>query len=159
MDYIYELGQTETVHFPTQMKENSYLTLTLLQGQRRTKTVWTQKYVTDYLASIGGLFTSFFAWPALIVSGYQNFVAQKSVFKRLYGEEETDQQDDPDQSIDDTSSPKDLIRTKIEKRKEFSASYWSYTLVSCFKRLCCCCPRCCCQRASCRRLLDRHRKM
>ena len=62
--------------------------LILQQGQEKTLTKWEQIYLTDFLAQIGGLFTTFWGVMGFLLSGYQDFVSQKSLLKRLYGEEE-----------------------------------------------------------------------
>ena len=49
-------------------------------------TNWTQTYITDFLAHIGGLFTSVIAGASFLLSNYQRFVSEKSLLKRLYGE-------------------------------------------------------------------------
>ena len=59
-----------------------------MQAQERTITTWTQVYFSDFLSNIGGLFTSLMAGASFLVEGYQSFVAQKSMLKRLYGEED-----------------------------------------------------------------------
>ena len=49
-------------------------------------TNWTKTYITDFLAHIGGLFTSVIAGASFLLSNYQHFVSEKSLLKRLYGE-------------------------------------------------------------------------
>ena len=53
-------------------------------------TRWTQIYFTDYLSNVGGLLTSVMAGALFVMSGYQEFIAEKSMLKRLYGEEDFD---------------------------------------------------------------------
>ena len=43
-------------------------------------------YFADYLASVGGLFLSLLGIFTWLMSSYQEFVQQKSMLKRLYGE-------------------------------------------------------------------------
>ena len=100
-----------------------------------------------------------------LLAGYHQWVAQKSMFKRLYGEERDDDlksgsDDTSDQLLnqaddDDASqTPKEILRTKIEKRKDFSASYCSFMLMYCFVTLCCCFKKCCGSSGRWRRHLD-----
>ena len=99
------------------------------------------------------------AGAKFLMAGYQRFVADKSMLKRLYGEEDFDsansQEDINDESKD--FSAKDTLRAKIEKKKDFKASYFLYTLISYFKCLCCCCCAPCC-RVRCKRYIDSHKK-
>ena len=39
---------------------------------------------------MGGLFTSLMAFATFLIASYQKFEAQKSMLKRLYGEEDFD---------------------------------------------------------------------
>ena len=73
------------------------------------------------------------------MAGYQNFVAQKSLLKRLYGEERpNDALNDPpfaDKKIalnqsDGGDDPTEILHNKVRKRRDFNASYCQYTLVS-----------------------------
>ena len=97
------------------------------------------------------------AGATFIMSGYQNFVAQKSMLKRLYGEEDLDASRGTSafESPED-SSGKEILRAKIKKKKDFNASFCLFKLVSCFKNFCCCFAPCTKER--CRRHLDSHRK-
>ena len=88
-------------------------------------------------------------------------MAQKSLLKRLYGEESPEEKRDDDchdLSRARKKTMKENLRDKIEKRKDFNASYCIYVLVSCFKSLCCCFTKCC-STARCRRHLESHKKM
>ena len=64
-----------------------FFSLYLGQGQLRTNTNCFSKDFVAFLTKLGGLFTSVFAIATFIVSGYQRFVKQKSMLKKLYGEE------------------------------------------------------------------------
>ena len=120
-------------------------------------TRWTQLYFTEYLSRIGGLFTALLAIARFAVSGYQRFVASKSMLKRLYGEEDFIAADETRKSMQlQPQTPKETLRAKIEKTKDFNASYCAFMMVACFKALCCCFKPCC--RGKCRRHLDSHRK-
>ena len=84
-----------------------------------TQKKWTQLYFLDFLANVGGLFTSLMAVLQLIMSGYQNFTADKSMLKRLYGEEEEFSNgaminENINNTMVDESS--ELMRSKIQKR-------------------------------------------
>ena len=99
------------------------------------------------------------AGAQFLVAGYQKFVADKSMLKRLYGEEDFDDTDAAQETANDGSkdfSAKDTLRAKIEKRKDFNASYYLYTVISYFRCLCCCLASCC--KARCKRYLDSHKK-
>ena len=98
------------------------------------------------------------AGASFLVTGYQRFVADKSMLKRLYGEEEFDSIATLGINNDDSKdfSAKDTLRAKIEKKKDFNASYCLYVMLYYFKCLCCCFASCC--RARCKRYLDSHRK-
>ena len=128
------------------------------QGKEYTVTRWTQIYFTDFLSDIGGLYTSLMAGATFIMSGYQNFVAQKSMLKRLYGEEDLNTYSKRISEFESPcdSSAKEILRAKIEKKKDFNASYCLFILVSCFKKLCCCSASC--TKYRCKRHLDSHRK-
>ena len=73
-------------------KIHSYITYSVILGQMRSFTSWKQLYFFDWLANIGGLFTSVMGIARFVIAGYQNFVAQKSMLKRLYAEEVQTQQ-------------------------------------------------------------------
>ena len=45
----------------------------------------------DFLADIGGLFTAVMGGIGFFIAGYQSFVSQKSLLKRLYGIDATQQ--------------------------------------------------------------------
>ena len=131
----------------------------MAQGQERVKVTWTQQaYFTDFLSDIGGLFTSVMAGAAIAMSSYQNFVSQKSLLKRLYGEVEEEPNHTIKVSADGSSTKQEILAATVRRRRDFSASYCQYVLVSCLKALCCCCKS---QylTAGCQRQLERHKKM
>ena len=90
-----------------------------------------------------------------IMSPYQNFVAQKSLLKRLYGEESMKEKQNDDNGdkeyfkrqstsfSENRMTYNEILREKIEKRKDFNASYCIYTMITFFKSLCCCFAKCC----------------
>ena len=92
-----------------------------------------------------------------MVAGYQRFVADKSMLKRLYGEEDFDSTDSQGTTSAESRdfSARDTLRAKIEKKKDFKASYFLYTVIYYFR--CLCCFASCC-RTRCKRYLDSHRK-
>ena len=100
------------------------------------------------------MFTSLMAGASFLVAGYQSFVAQKSMLKRLYGEEDFDCS--AREETTDADASKDALRAKIEKRRDYNASYCFYTMINYFKCLCCCFVACC--RARCRRYFEGNRK-
>ena len=98
------------------------------------------------------------AGAKFLMVGYQLFVADKSMLKRLYGEEAFDSTDEKEAENVEAKdfSAKDTLRAKIKKKKDFNASYCLHTMISYFKCLCCCFAACC--RTRCKRILDSHRK-
>ena len=122
-------------------------------------TKWTQNYFSDYLSDIGGLFASLMAGASLALGSYQSFVAHKSILKRLYGEEDLYASARRTLNAKQISEPesKEILRAKIEKRKDFNARFCSYTIISFAKAICCCFAPCC-RTGKCRRLLDSHKK-
>ena len=77
-----------------------------------------------------------------LMSSYQKFVADKSLLKRLYGEEDmTCTFGEADQEKEDTA-PQQMMRSKLEKYQYFKASFCTFKLISCFLALCCCCKFC-----------------
>ena len=68
-------------------RQDDYFVFAVYLGHKQSYTVWTQLYFTGWLSDIGGLFTSIMAIAKFFISGYQEFVVQKSMLKRLYGEE------------------------------------------------------------------------
>ena len=86
---------------------------------------------------------------------YQEFVSQKSMLKRLYGEEEMVFNEIKPRFSNDDSSQKQF-RDILEKRKEFNTSFCVYMMISCLRNCCCCFIRCCGPR--CRRQLVIHKK-
>lgn len=104
--------------------------------------MWTQKYVLDFLAEVGGIITSLLAGTSFFVTKYQQFVSEKSMLKRLYGEEQSPPALDDDASDKgQQQSSKEKFKDKLDRRKELEASFCQYTLFSCLKLLCC--ARCC----------------
>ena len=67
----------------------NYYQVGFQQGQEVSTTKWTQIYFSDFLSSMGGLFTSTVGVISFFISGYQAFVSDKSMIKKLYGEEDT----------------------------------------------------------------------
>ena len=155
--YSYEAGPLIT---NTRLKEDDpFYTLSFQQGTVFKKTNWHQTYLMDFLSDIGGLFTSLMAGASFLISTYQNFVSQKSLLKRLYGEQEVDLGDEFSRIEDPSASetPRDQLKKQIEKRREFTASFGSYILASCFQCFCCCFERRCSQK--CKRNLDSWKKI
>lgn len=87
--------------------QNPYYELQLKLGPSVMATKWTQMYLTDFLSDIGGLFTSLIAVASFILSNYQNFVSEKSLLKRLYGEDlsELPEEADSDGGKNDSLEP------------------------------------------------------
>ena len=55
-----------------------------------TQTKWKTSNISAFFVSIGGLSTSAMMALGVLMSSYQHFAAEKSMFKRLYGEEAQD---------------------------------------------------------------------
>lgn len=156
--YSYEAGPLIT-NDRVDILTEPFFTLEFEQGTVYKKTNWHQTYLMDFLSDIGGLFTSLMAGASFLISTYQNFVSQKSLLKRLYGEHEVDLGDEFSRIEDPSASeaPRDQLRKQIEKRREFTASFCSYLLASCYRGFCCCFERCCSQK--CKRNLDNWEKI
>ena len=86
--YVYQDGQSSLYLDGIYTEGLPYYRLYLRQGQEKVTNKWTQKYLTDFLSTIGGLFTALLAVARFCISGYQIFISQKSMLKRLYGEED-----------------------------------------------------------------------
>lgn len=97
------------------------------------------------MSAYGGLFTSLFGAALVAVSNYQYFVQQKSMLKRLYGEEKTvyEQVDDEAHLGGQADDPSAVMKEKMKRRNEFSVSYKSYILVLSLKTCCCCFTKFC----------------
>ena len=57
-----------------------------------TQTKWTQTNIGTFFVSIGGMAMSAMMTLGGLMSSYQHFAAEKSMFKRLYGEESLDRE-------------------------------------------------------------------
>ena len=121
-----------------------YYRLFLRQGQEKVTNKWTQKYLSDFLSTIGGLFTALIAVASFFISDYQSFISQKSMLKRLYGEEDLDARSARSR-VSREVDPKDELREKLEKRRDFNTSFFKHIMIACFKSCCCCITftRCC----------------
>lgn len=121
-----------------------YYRLYLRQGQEKVTNKWTQKYLSDFLSTIGGLFTALIAVARFFISGYQSFISQKSMLKRLYGEEDLDARSGRSR-VSREVDPKDELSEKLEKRRDFNTSFFKHIMIACFKSCCCCITftRCC----------------
>ena len=107
-----------------------FFTLIIGQGQLRTNTTCYSKNFVAFLTKLGGLFTSMLAIATFIVQGYQRFVKQKSMLKKLYGEEKKKSGDVRMASKHD--SPIQILQEKMSRRTEFRVRYCTFLLVSCF---------------------------
>ena len=94
----------------------------LFQGQIRVETNWYKTYIGDILSDMGGLFVSIIGTVNFTLSGYQEFVQDKSMLKQLYAEERKNLP--PVKLYDEQSSDKDdqdahikeKFRDKLERR-------------------------------------------
>ena len=120
---------------------------------------------------MGGLFVSIIGTVNLILSGYQEFVQDKSMLKQLYAEERKNLP--PVKIVDEQDSDKDYqdarikekFRDKLERRKDFHMKYLGYLLIYLVEHLCCCFMGCCrkpsrcCRKPSrCKRMIDSYKK-
>ena len=142
LTYTFQVHLQDYLPNEVKSQEDYYLMLILQQGQERTLTKWEQIYINDFLSEIGGLFTAFWGVINFFLSSYQDFVYQKSLLKRLYGEEGGSSSSAADESSSDEGDtrlpPSEQLQKKMEKRKDFRASYCLQLLVPCFKAICCC---------------------
>ena len=83
-----------------------------------------------FLTKLGGFFTSVLAIATFIVRGYQRFFKQKSMLKKLYGEEKKSEEAVRLASRHDT--PIQILQEKMSRRTEFRVRYCTFLLVSCF---------------------------
>ena len=137
-------------------RNHPYFTLYMEQAQDRTNTKWTQVYLDDFLSNIGGLFTSLFKTAAFLFLGYEQFVTQKSMLKRLYGEEAHEREEAA--SEQNCKSTEEQLRDKMERKRNFDFSFCMFKLVSCFQSICCCFEQCF-RKGRWRRRLDSHSKL
>ena len=93
------------------------------------ETYYYSKNVIDFLTKIGGLFTSVFAIATFMVSSYQRFVKQKSMLKKLYGEEKKSEDIRPASKHD---SPIQIMQEKMSRRTDFRVKFCTYLLVNFF---------------------------
>ena len=113
---------------------------------------------------MGGLFVSIIGTVSFILSGYQEFVQDKTMLKQLYAEERKNLP--PEMIYDEESSDKDdqdahikeKFRNKLERRKDFRMKYWGYLLIYLVEQLCCCFMSCCRKPSRCKHLIDSYKK-
>ena len=99
-----------------------------------------------------------------MLSGYQEFVQDKTMLKQLYAEEKKNLP--PVMLYDEQSSDKHdqdahikaRFRDKLESRKDFLMKYWAYLLVYLIENLCCCFMSCCRKPSRCKRMIDSYKK-
>lgn len=167
------------------MAQDLFYNVFMIQGQEKTVNSWQMSYLSDYMADIGGIFTSVVGVATFLLAGFQRFISQKSMLNRLYGESDSpvrfDQASggatkDPagefkteakvssegnvkytDESSD--TEAKELIRQQVLGRHDFTQGYCSYTLISVFRALCCgCCLRRCRKVNWCKRRMEKYQK-
>lgn len=77
------LYQSETTTVNLSME---YAMIGLKQSNATNKTKYFRMYFAEYLSDMGGLFLSILGFFYYVFSGYENFIQQKSMLKRLYRE-------------------------------------------------------------------------
>ena len=85
--YTYQNGVYFSIDRPD-VNFAPYHEIVMMQGQEKSVTKWTQNNISDFLSDIGGLFTSLLTGAKFLIAGFQSFIAQKSMLKHLYGEED-----------------------------------------------------------------------
>ena len=136
----------------------------IFQGQIRVETNWFKTYIGDIVSDMGGLFVSIIGTVSFILSGYQEFVQDKSMLKQLYAEERKNLP--PVKILNEQSSDRDnqythikeKFRAKLERRKDFRMKYSAYLLSYLVEHLCCCFMSCCRKPSRCKRMIDSYKK-
>ena len=93
------------------------------------------------------------------MSGYQNFVQNKSMLLGLYRTSSRDrEQVDPAQDPLLAVFAKQDYRDSIESQEQFTANYFSYLVQYTMRTYCCCLISCCRKSQLCRRRIDKYKK-
>ena len=82
-----EMGWTNYLERKSDSYDVPLYMTSIFQGEQVLTTKWKQKYLSDFLSDLGGLFTSVMGVLTFFISGYQSFVHDKSMIKKLYGEQ------------------------------------------------------------------------
>ena len=69
-----------------------FVNVNIVQGREISTTKWKQETLTYFLSFIGGLFTTYAGIAAFLVGGYQSYVHDVSMLKRLYGQEQDNEE-------------------------------------------------------------------
>ena len=100
----------------------SFFSIYLYQGQVKVETIWYQTNIVDILSSFGGTITTILGTVTFFISGYQSFVADKSLIKKLYGQIDMTQEGEDDtggQKDENEPSVEAVFKAKLEERQDF----------------------------------------
>lgn len=96
-----------------------------------------------------------------LIFGYQNFAYSLAHIATSYAQEEPEALNDVEAQMKLERvlllSDKDKVRSKIERRKAFSVTYFASLFNSCFSAICCCLVRAK-RLGCCRERLERHKR-
>ena len=124
------------------MPSMQYATVELQQSNAIISSKYYRTFFTEYLSEMGGLFLSILGFYTWVFSGYENFIQQKSMLKRLY--RESDQVDPEfkeirDEEIEHLDMPVEAMRNHLESHQMIELSYFQYYIAWLYSYLCCCC--------------------
>ena len=111
--------------------------MSLGQDVRQNFIIYHKTTIIDLLSSFGGQAIAIIGISGWLLSGYQQFLFEKSRLQDFVFEKTASDGDDGDGS-DSTSGQ---IMKHIKSLQPFSMNYLEYRLLSCFSSLCC---KCCC---------------
>ena len=126
------------------------LSILVRQGQSEKLTRWNRLTYKEYLAFVYTLFGSSMAVVTILISGYQKFVSDKSMLKKLYGENKI--QNHKSNTSDNSShvkTPNEIFQEKLMERQEFKVRYCCFRFITIFKAVCCCLVPCCSRSKGC----------
>ena len=84
--------------------------------------------MTTELSAIGGLFITLYGALLALLSGYQNYSFEKSIFKQLYNEVEKKKQEEISNPL--KGDFRELMRQQTKNGNDFSQSYGVMLLAS-----------------------------
>ena len=89
------------------------------------------------LATVGGQSVSVIAFITILLANYQEFYYQMEVFRTLYFERQSAEDEDDHY---ETDWRRDL-RAKFESRHAFDQTYFTYAAFNIIEYICCCCTK------------------
>ena len=93
----------------------NFLNIVLNQGQAVVVMRWYTWNILGFLSYCGGISVISFVVLAVLLSGYQQFVQNTSMIKRLYGE--LSDEGDEDREEQTFTKSKELFEDRIERHK------------------------------------------